>query len=626
MHGRTNMAIARFALHQWTSPINVSVVSDSRDDSGDPVRRNLGASILLIEPNSRHESPPSVTVDAVESAEPAVYRGVIAPREEEDRMRREEDRHGEWSENHGDQPIGALARRTGSGIRPDDGVPGRSLAAEPAGKEWIGQRVVPKQRDFALRDDEGSPARAAKIAIYRVDQVKGGSLRLTPDGGSTAGPTAGQVVPVEQAVEFFSDAIGESPRDPYNYAMRAMVLLFEREDAEHALADCDAGDPARSQGCPRPRHPRRRPGGQPGLDKAIADFSEVIRLTPQEPDAYRDRGVARMSSQDFDGAIADFNEAIRLDPKDSSTFVSRAAAWLSKKQDDKAMADFDEAIRLDPKNADAYLLRASVRGQKGEFDQAIADFTPDHQARSPGPAGVRGARHGLAAQEGIRSRDRRLQRGHPPRPEERRRLHRPRAHLARSTAGRQGHRRPRPGHQLDPQNPDAYGVRGDAWADKKDFDKAIADYTRLITARPEERLGLLQPRPRPGREAAIRQGDRRSRPGHPARAPEPRCLQRPRLVPGDLPGRDLPRRRPGHRGGDQGLRADRLERARPARHPRRRLCRGRRLRLGREMAGQGDRAGNRRPGEGRVRRAAQALQGQEAVSRDEALIRGPFTF
>ena len=33
---------------------------------------------------------------------------------------------------------------------------------------------------------------------------------------------------------------------------------------------------------------------------------------------------------------------------------------------------------------------------------------------------------------------------------------------------------------LDPQNPDAYGVRGDAWADKKDFDKAIADFSRVL--------------------------------------------------------------------------------------------------------------------------------------------------
>jgi hypothetical protein len=36
-------AIARFGLRQWTTPINVSVVSDSREVSGDAIGRNLSA-------------------------------------------------------------------------------------------------------------------------------------------------------------------------------------------------------------------------------------------------------------------------------------------------------------------------------------------------------------------------------------------------------------------------------------------------------------------------------------------------------------------------------------------------------------------------------------------------------
>ncbi len=205
-------------------------------------------------------------------------------------------------------------------------------AEETAGKEWIGQRVVPKQREFKLQGRRRRARTSGQIAIYRVDQVKGNSLALTPDGGSVGWADAGQVVPIDQGVEFFSDAIAKSPRDPHNYAMRAMILLLEREDAEHALADCEQAirlDPrfAFARGI----RGAARAASQ-DLDKAIADFSEVIRLTPNEPAAYRDRGVVRMSNRDFDGAIADFNEAIRLDPKDSPTFVSRATAWLSKKR------------------------------------------------------------------------------------------------------------------------------------------------------------------------------------------------------------------------------------------------------------------------------------------------------
>jgi tetratricopeptide (TPR) repeat protein len=363
-------------------------------------------------------------------------------------------------------------------------VPGRSMGAEPAGKEWIGQRVLPKYRDFTLQDGEGAPGRAAKVAIYRVDQVKGDKLQLSADGGPGGWAAAGQVVPVEQAVAFFSDAIGKDPRDAFNYVMRARVLLFEREDAEHALADCDEAirlDP--KDVLARRIRGAARAAGQ-DFDKAIADFSEIIRLTPQDPDAYRDRGNARISVQDVDGGIADFNEAIRLDPKDSSTIVMRAAAWFAKKENDKALADCDAAIRLEPRNVEAYLLRASVRGQKGEFDQAIADFTQiiklDPQVPLAYEARGTGFRNKKEYDRAIADFDEAIRLD----PKD------ASAYLARGLTWRDQRENDKAiadidrAVQLDPENPEAYAIRADAWADKKEFDKAIADYTRLLRLDP----------------------------------------------------------------------------------------------------------------------------------------------
>ena len=68
---------------------------------------------------------------------------------------------------------------------------GPARGAEPVGKEWIGQRVVPKYRNFVLRETEGSPARAAKLAIYRVDQasgtIRGRAVFDNKDGDLTPG-------------------------------------------------------------------------------------------------------------------------------------------------------------------------------------------------------------------------------------------------------------------------------------------------------------------------------------------------------------------------------------------------------------------------------------------------------
>ena len=50
-------------------------------------------------------------------------------------------------------------------------------------------------------------------------------------------------------------------------------------------------------------------------DKAIADFTEAIRLNPKDAEAYYSRGGAYGEKGDYDKAIADFTEAIRLNPQ-----------------------------------------------------------------------------------------------------------------------------------------------------------------------------------------------------------------------------------------------------------------------------------------------------------------------
>src|SRR5262249_4612520 len=59
----------------------------------------------------------------------------------------------------------------------------------------------------------------------------------------------------------------------------------------------------------------------------------------------------------YDKAIADFSEAIRLDPKDALAYHRRGLVWYEKKEYSKSITDYSEAIRLDPKNALAYYNR-----------------------------------------------------------------------------------------------------------------------------------------------------------------------------------------------------------------------------------------------------------------------------
>jgi lipoprotein NlpI len=92
-----------------------------------------------------------------------------------------------------------------------------------------------------------------------------------------------------------------------------------------------------------------------GLDRAIADFDQAIRLEPKNADAYTVRGMAWEAKGDFDRAIADFDQAIRLDPKNSSWYFHRGLSNLYAGALPTALADLNQASELNPKHAYAAL-------------------------------------------------------------------------------------------------------------------------------------------------------------------------------------------------------------------------------------------------------------------------------
>ena len=208
-----------------------------------------------------------------------------------------------------------------------------------ANNGWVGKRVVPRYRGFQLRVENQVIDTKTWIGIYRVEQVNGPWLWVHATGLSGWAP-ADQVVPVEQAIEFFTDYIRANPGDAFGYTMRAIIWREERKE----------------------------------LDIAIGDYNEAIRLAPTNGSVYCNRGLAWADKKEYDKAIADYNEAIRLDYKCAIPYNNRGLAWADKKEYDKAIADYNEAIRLDYKYADAYFNRGGARRNKMEYDKAITDY------------------------------------------------------------------------------------------------------------------------------------------------------------------------------------------------------------------------------------------------------------
>ena len=109
-------------------------------------------------------------------------------------------------------------------------------------------------------------------------------------------------------------------------------------------------------------------------DRAIADYSEVIRLDPKYALAFYNRGLAYYDKGDLDRAIADSSEAIRLDPKHALAFYNRGIAYDAKGGVDRAIADYNEAIRLDPKLDLAFASRGYAYFSLGDFTSSASDL------------------------------------------------------------------------------------------------------------------------------------------------------------------------------------------------------------------------------------------------------------
>lgn len=115
-------------------------------------------------------------------------------------------------------------------------------------------------------------------------------------------------------------------------------------------------------------------------NKAIADYTEAIRVGPKGPNSarlYTNRGNAYDSKGDYGLAIADYTKAMQLEYDRTRiylTYHNRGSAYNSKGDYDRAIAYFTEMIRLEPNNAMAYHLRGYTYYNKRKYALAIADY------------------------------------------------------------------------------------------------------------------------------------------------------------------------------------------------------------------------------------------------------------
>ena len=107
---------------------------------------------------------------------------------------------------------------------------------------------------------------------------------------------------------------------------------------------------------------------------AIENFTEAIRLQPEDPRYYQSRGWAFRQAGEYEKSMADFTKAIELDSSFEGFYIDRAHLYFLLDNYDKAIDDYTKAIRLSPRDAWLYVDRAWVYLEAGYHHLAVADF------------------------------------------------------------------------------------------------------------------------------------------------------------------------------------------------------------------------------------------------------------
>jgi tetratricopeptide (TPR) repeat protein len=109
-------------------------------------------------------------------------------------------------------------------------------------------------------------------------------------------------------------------------------------------------------------------------DRAVQEFSQAIKLQPQDSEGYYFRGVSYQALSKHAEALSDFATAIRLAPDDADAHLSRAEVLAEMGRNQEALADLEKVLKLAPDNAEAVGFRGELREEAGDYRGALADY------------------------------------------------------------------------------------------------------------------------------------------------------------------------------------------------------------------------------------------------------------
>ncbi len=180
-------------------------------------------------------------------------------------------------------------------------------------------------------------------------------------------------------------------------------------------------------------------------------LSKSLSISPKQPVALINQGMALQNLKRFGEALASFDLLIALKPDFADAYINRGDTFRDLKRFEEALASYDRAIALQPDNAEAYINRGNALQDLKRFEEALTSYgraialKPDFAEiyNNCGNA----LRDLERIEEALTSYDRAI--------------------------------------ALKPDFADTYYNRGNVLRDLKRFDEALADYGRAIALKPD---------------------------------------------------------------------------------------------------------------------------------------------
>jgi tetratricopeptide (TPR) repeat protein len=106
------------------------------------------------------------------------------------------------------------------------------------------------------------------------------------------------------------------------------------------------------------------------VDAAIKEYTRVIELRPDLPEAYANLAAAQKRRGDLGQAVVSLNKALELKPKFGTALNNRGWIYTEQEKWAEARSDFEEALMIDPQDQGA--LQGLARVLEKERDYAGA--------------------------------------------------------------------------------------------------------------------------------------------------------------------------------------------------------------------------------------------------------------